>query len=575
MTRLLVSWTRSLGCLVATGTLVLAPLSPARAAPPPPPAYAKYYTVASGPEGAVADLAGVAGRFLADPGRADEIYRLNEGRRQPDGRALTAVGQRLTAGWLLVLPWDASGDEVRYGLLPADTPKASPARPASGAGTSTCVAAASGESGSGWVDAKLSPARAWQHSTGAGTLVAVLDSGVDGELTALAGRIAPGSDVITGKARADTDCLGTGTAMASVIAADSATGASPPRVVGVAPEAAILPVRIVSGATDADPKRTALGIEVAVSAGATVIALGGYAKLTDPAVTEAVRSAVAHDVVVVAPASTADGSTAQSQEGLLRVAGVGPDLRPVLAYPVGGVDVTAPGLDVATLGVGGGATQARTGTEYAVAYVAGVAALVRSALPGTNAVQVARRITTTAGPGTRSSPSPEHGWGMVDPVAAVSLDQAAPTPPARTGRSTWPALVAAGLGLLLLAVVGVFARRARRLAHGRPTTAEPVPAVVAPPAADHDQAALPERGGWYDPIAPHAPTASREQLALHEPVALREPVALHEPVAPGEPTTLHEPTAPGETVVLHEPTAPRETGALREPAALREPGSLP
>ncbi|KWV33612.1 S8 family serine peptidase [Micromonospora rifamycinica] len=509
MTRLLVSWTRSLWCLVATGALALAPLTPVRAAPPPPPAYVKYYPVAAASEGSVTDLSGVAARFLADPGRADEIYRLNEGRRQPDGGALTAVGQRLVPGWLLVLPWDAFGEEVRYGLLPVDPPKSPPARPGPRGGGAACVAASSGDGNPNWADALLSPARAWPHSTGAGTLVAVLDSGVDGDLPALAGRISHGSDILTGKARADTDCLGTGTAMASVIAADPGDDPATAGVVGVAPEAAILPVRIVSGATDAEPARVALGIEVAVSAGATVIALGGYAKLTDPAVTEAVRSAVAHDVVVVAPATTADGSAAPAQEGLLRVAGVGPDLRPVLAYPAGGVDVVAPGLDVATLGVGGTGPHVRSGTEYAVAYVAGTAALVRAALPGTHAIQVARRITATADPGTRSSPGPENGWGMIDPLAAVSPAPAAAANPAGGRPSTALALVAAGLGLLLLTVVGVFARRSRRLTARHP--ADAVPAGLPP---DAPPAGLPHGA------APHRSTIRQQPPAPREPGSL-------------------------------------------------------
>ncbi|WP_422755708.1 S8 family serine peptidase [Micromonospora sp. WMMD708] len=541
MSRLLVSWARSLGCLVATCTLVLTPPAPVRAAPPPSPTYVKYYPVSDGTDGAVTDLTGVAARFLADPDRADEVYRLNEGRRQPDGRALTAVGQRLSPGWLLVLPWDASGDEVRYGLLPANVPTAKPARPAPGTVGKGCVPATSGDGGSPWTDPKLSPARAWPHSTGAGALVAVVDSGIDGELAALAGRVVPGSDVITGKARADTDCLGTGTAMASVIAAASGTGSPAPPVVGVAPEAAVLPVRIVADATDADPQRTALGIEVAVSAGATVVALGGYAKLTDPAVTEAVRSAVAHDVVVVAPAATADGSPAPAQEGLLRVAGVGPDRRPVLAYPAGGVDVTAPGLDVPTLGVGATTPQNRTGTEYAVAYVAGVAALVRTALPGADAVQVARRITTTAAPGTRSSPSPENGWGMVDPLAAVSTGPDA-TPPARADSATWPALVAVGLGVLLLAVVGVFARRARRLTHRAAVTAGPVtptpPSTPDDPAAQWDATAHPAPTARPDPAAPQGTAAPHPVAVPHGPAVPPGSPEPDGPTAPGGPTTV-------------------------------------
>ncbi|MFI7432222.1 S8 family serine peptidase [Micromonospora haikouensis] len=475
------SWARALGCLVAAGALVVAPVTPVAAAPPP--AYVKYYAVTAGPRGTAEDLTGLATRFLADPDRADEIYRLNEGRRQPDGRALTAVGQRLAAGWVLVLPWDAVGDGVRYGLLPAGAPNGSPARSTTGA--STCVVAASAGTGSDWADAALSPSRAWPRSRGAGTLVAVVDSGVDGGLPALAGRVAPGADLTTGKARADTDCLGTGTAMASVIAADAGTGPGRP-VVGVAPGARILPVRIVSATADADPTRTALGIEVAVSAGARVIALGGDAKLTDPVVARAVRSAVAHDVVVVAPAATADGTAAQAQDGLLRVGGVGPDRRPVAAYPAGGVDVTAPGLDVPTLGVGATGTVPRSGTEYAVAYVAGTAALVRAALPESDAAQVASRIRATADPGGRSSPSPENGWGMIDPLAAVGPDPAGSAAPAPGGAGGPHPLALTGLGLLLLAAVGALAWRARRFARQAPD-----PAAPARPAATPEPAPLP------------------------------------------------------------------------------------
>ncbi|WFE61215.1 S8 family serine peptidase [Micromonospora sp. WMMD712] len=465
------SWARSLACLVAAGALVVAPLAPVAAAPPP--AYVKYYAVTAGPRGTAEDLTGLATRFLADPDRADEIYRLNEGRRQPDGRTLTAVGQRLAAGWVLVLPWDAVGDGVRYGLLPADAPNGPPAR--STAGTSACVVAASAGTGANWADAALSPARAWPRSRGAGTLVAVVDSGVDAGLPALAGRVAPGSDITTGKARADTDCLGTGTAMASVIAADPGVGSRGP-VVGVAPGSRILPVRIVSATTDADPARTALGIEVAVSAGARVVALGGHARLTDSAVAQAVRSAVAHDVVVVAPAATVDGVAAQAQDGLLRVGGVGPDRRPVAAYPAGGVDVTAPGLDVPTLGVGGTGAHVRSGTEYAVAYVAGTAALVRAALPGADAAGVANRIKATADAGGRSSPSPENGWGMIDPLAAVG--PAGTAAPASRGAGGPHPLALAGLGLLLLAAVGLLAWRARRFARQVPDAAAPVRAAT-------------------------------------------------------------------------------------------------
>ncbi|TDK24658.1 hypothetical protein E2F48_12595 [Arthrobacter crusticola] len=71
--------------------------------------------------GAPDSLEQVAGRTLGDPGRAQEIFDLNAGRRQSDGSALTDPAA-LEAGWILILPDDAQGPDVRAALLdePAD-----------------------------------------------------------------------------------------------------------------------------------------------------------------------------------------------------------------------------------------------------------------------------------------------------------------------------------------------------------------------------------------------------------------------------------------------------------------------
>lgn len=60
-------------------------------------------------------------------------------------------------------------------------------------------------------------------------------------------------------------------------------------------------------------------------------------------------------------------------------------------------------MDVASLGVGGGRAVSNTGTEFAVAFVAGQAALIRAAQPDLTAAQVKERIR---GPPTRSARRP-------------------------------------------------------------------------------------------------------------------------------------------------------------------------
>ncbi|WP_033346532.1 hypothetical protein [Catenuloplanes japonicus] len=67
-------------------------------------------------------LAQIAQRTLQDPDRAGEILDLNIGRPQPGGESLTASGE-LEPGWILRLPDDASGPDVRQGRVSADTPE--------------------------------------------------------------------------------------------------------------------------------------------------------------------------------------------------------------------------------------------------------------------------------------------------------------------------------------------------------------------------------------------------------------------------------------------------------------------
>jgi hypothetical protein len=110
-------------------------------------------------------------------------------------------------------------------------------------------------------------------------------------------RVAGGADVTTGTGRGNADCLGSGTGMAGIIAAGSGADDGP---IGIAPEATILPIRVVTTAPDAKAADAATAVEVAVSAGAKVIALGSYVDLTAPAVAAAVGVALGHDVLVVA-----------------------------------------------------------------------------------------------------------------------------------------------------------------------------------------------------------------------------------------------------------------------------------
>ncbi|MFI7609289.1 S8 family serine peptidase [Micromonospora sp. NPDC049366] len=412
-------------------------------------AFVKFYAVAAGQDGPET-LAAIAKRLLGTASRAEEIYQLNVGRRQPDGQALTESRQ-LRAGWSLILPWDAVGDGVRVGPLPSEAPAGGtgpgsppppppPAPPRTGPSSGPCANSLPTRADAGWAQQRMTPDQAWGRTRGDGVLVAVVDSGVDAATVGLRGRVAVGADIPAGSGRGDIDCLGSGTAMASIIAAgvpgsDARSAERGNPVVGMAPEAMILPLRVVGETAQSTAADAATAIQVAVSAGARVIALGAFVDLSDAAVAQAARQALEHDVVLVAPAPAAtDGSTSPSArsgpEGLLRVGGFGPEGQPAAGYQPSGVDVAAPGIDVAAVGANGSGMRSGSGTQYAVAFVAGAAALVRSAYPDLTAAQVVNRIKATADHTGGADPDPVTGWGMVNANAAVTTALAAEARPA-------------------------------------------------------------------------------------------------------------------------------------------------
>ncbi|MDP9792707.1 hypothetical protein J2S43_001219 [Catenuloplanes nepalensis] len=96
----------------ALAAILLSLLIPAPAGAADAPAgTVKVYVVPAGDRDE--SLAAIAERTLGDPARAGEILALNQARPQPDGGALTAAGDTPRPGWVLQLPDDADGPEVR------------------------------------------------------------------------------------------------------------------------------------------------------------------------------------------------------------------------------------------------------------------------------------------------------------------------------------------------------------------------------------------------------------------------------------------------------------------------------
>ena len=130
--------------------------------------------------------------------------------------------------------------------------------------------------------------------------VAIVDSGVDAN-PQFGDRVIPGPDLVAGTRPGippGADCVGHGTAVASIIAAAPVPGIS---FTGVAPAARILSVKI-SGTDTFPTSVTPQGIMDAVQFGADVINLSLATPDDVPALRNAVKYALSHNVVVVAAA---------------------------------------------------------------------------------------------------------------------------------------------------------------------------------------------------------------------------------------------------------------------------------
>ena len=274
-----------------------------------------------------------------------------------------------------------------------------------------------------WHLKTLNVAGAWAYSTGAGVTVAVIDSGVDSDHVDLEGQVLPGLDLVDAKGDADTDLVGHGTTVSAIIAGkDDDRG-----VVGIAPQAKILPVRVLDQENRYDDaKVVAEGVRWAVDKGARVINLSLGGSGSSSALAAALDYAFAKDVVVVACTGNASASASTGvwyparEPGVLAVAGLERDGDRLWSGSITGKEtvVTAPATQL--IGARPDGYWKVQGTSFAAPMVSGLAALIRSRWPDMPAAEVVNRIIKTAqdrGPTGRDS---QYGFGMIDPTQALT-----------------------------------------------------------------------------------------------------------------------------------------------------------
>lgn len=349
---------------------------------------------------------------------------------------------------------------------------AAPALPDPGDG---CLRAPeSVETGMPWAQSWLGVQRVWPLTRGAGVTVAVVDTGVAADSPQLRGRVLPGLDLTSpGTPRADRDCFGHGTFVAGIIGAAPADGTG---FHGVAPDARILPIRVANSMDDGTARLLAQGIRAAVDGGARVVNISASTTAPEQSLVSAVEYAEQRDVVVVAAAanSAGQGPRVAYPAALPTVLAVGAidSTGALAAFSQTGphLGLTAPGVEVVSIGPGGPGHWRGSGTSYAVPFVAGVAALIRAYRPDLTAAEVRHRLLTTADHPAVALPDSGYGWGVVNPAAAVSAALAqesddgtvAPGPDARHPELPPPdpigptmAALAAGTAVVLLGLVAL------------------------------------------------------------------------------------------------------------------------
>lgn len=318
----------------------------------------------------------------------------------------------------------AGSSRAAAATLPARTAVPSPAAPARatarGLGDGRARTYDDPRRGEQWALDALRAEELHARRTAAGVVVAVIDSGVQGDHPDLRGRLVPGYDFVTDRPGGTHDGYGHGTHVAAIVAAAADDGVG---VAGMAPEARIMPLRVLDDHGAGWGSDVARALVYAADHGAKVANVSMASDYSWP-VADAVRYARSRGVVVVAAVGNDRGSgdAARYPAALPGVIGVGAvDQRDrVASFSESGpeVDVVAPGVSVLSA-YAGSRREWMSGTSMAAPFVAATVAVMAAGRPGLTDEQARAALVGTARDVGARGVDDRSGAGVVRPLAAV------------------------------------------------------------------------------------------------------------------------------------------------------------
>lgn len=278
-----------------------------------------------------------------------------------------------------------------------------------------------------WALTMLHATSIWATTTGIGTTVAVIDTGVQADHSDLVGHVLPGHEFLDGgsidRAGGLVDLNGHGTHVAGIIAAQENSNL----IVGLSPGTSILPVQVLDSSGSGWTSDITKAIYWAVDNNADIINLSLGGTTYSAAQDAAVKYAEDHGVLVFAAAGNAgtchDPSYPAAYDSVIAVAAVSSDGAWATYSSTGSyVDIAAPGsiiLSTVPLLKNSLGVAYKSGTSMATPYAAASAALILAKNPDLTPAQVRSKLYSTANDISPAGKDSWTGYGLVDPLEAT------------------------------------------------------------------------------------------------------------------------------------------------------------